>query len=88
MARTVGTAPEGGVDGDGLCGSVKNASAGGGLGDIIALGKIDSPVIQQNRRLRMLESALDSSERPTVVVGQRLSRRSRLRGLHGDSPPN
>jgi len=35
-------------------------SAEVGLGDIMARGRPDCPVIQQNRRLRMLKAALES----------------------------
>ena len=58
-----------------------NASARVSLGEIVVRKRPDSPVIQQNRRLRILGSAIESSERPMAVVGQRLSRKFRLNGL-------
>jgi len=78
--NTVETIGGRGGDGEGLCGSAMNASAGVGLGDIMARKRPDPRSIQQMRRLRMSGQAIGSSERPMAVVGQRLSRRSRMKG--------
>ena len=77
-AATDETAGERGGDVEGLCGPAMNASARVGLPAIMARDRPGCPVIQQERWNRMLESWLGSSERLTVVVGQRLSGKSRL----------
>ena len=70
MARTIEKAPEGRWHGDGLPGSATNTSASVGLGGIISRDLPDSPAIRQNRRLRLLGPPLESSGRPTAVLGQ------------------
>ena len=44
----------------------------------MARDRPDCPVIQQERRNRKLVSQLESSERPTAFVSERLSRKSRI----------
>ena len=60
-----------------LCEPAMNAFAGVDFGGVMARERPDGPVIQQERRNRMLESGLESSEKPMVVVGERLSRKPR-----------
>ena len=68
-----------GGDGEGLCGLAMDASARVGLPAIMARDRPDCPVIQQNWCLWTMESALESSGRPTAVVGRRPSGKSRLK---------
>ena len=68
------TAGECGGEGEGLCGPAMNASARVGLPGVMARERPDGPVIQQERRNRMLQWRLESSQRSMVVVGERLSR--------------
>ena len=78
-ARSAKAAGEGERNGEGLRGSPMNASARVGLANIMARKRPEAPSIQQKRRLRMLESAIESSERPMAVVGWKPSGKSRLR---------
>jgi len=71
-----------GGDGEGLCESATDASAGIPLGDTVPRKRPDPLAMQQNSRLRTLGQAIESSERPTPVVDQRLSRKSRVRRRH------
>jgi len=43
---------------------------------LMARERLDRSVMQQKRRSRMLESWLESSERPTAVVGENVSGKS------------
>ena len=61
-AATDETAGGRGRNGKRLCGLAVDAFARGGLGDTMARDRTDRPVIGQNGRLPMMESALESSE--------------------------
>jgi len=61
-----------------LSGQAMNACARGGLAAIMARDRPDCPVIQHKRQNTMLDSWLESSERPMAVVGDKPSRKSRL----------
>ncbi len=72
----VETAGEGG--GDGLRGSRMNASAQATLGDIMPWKRSDRAAIEQKKCLPIFRSVIEPSERPTAVVGQSPSGKSRL----------
>jgi len=65
-------------DGDGLRGSPMNAPKQGVLGCIMAWQRPDTPSAERRECLLISRSAIDSSERPTAVVGRRPSGKSRL----------
>jgi hypothetical protein len=62
-----------------------NASASVGLGDIMAEDWPNTPVLRQKKRLRVLRSPLESSERPTAIVGQSSSEKSRFKSIKSQS---
>jgi len=70
------------VDQQGLVrGSAMNASAGADSGRIMAWQWPDTSSIKQNECLPISRSAIESSERPTAIVGQSLSGESRPEGV-------
>ncbi len=77
-ARAAKTVGEGESNGKGLRGLAINVLAEAHLPGIMARERPDCPAIQQKRQNRMLGSWLESSERPMVVSGQGLSRKSRF----------
>ena len=81
MAGTVETAGEGESDSERLRGSSMNAPTQGVLGDTMAHQRSNRAAIEQKERLPISRSAIESSERPTAVVGQSLSGKSRNKGL-------
>ena len=52
---------------------------GAASGNSMARQRVDLATIDQKKRLRTSGSVVESPLRPTVVVGQRLSRKSRLK---------
>ena len=56
-----------------------NGPTQGVLGDIMVCERPDTPSAEQKEGLLISRSAIDSSERPTAVVGQGLSGKSRLK---------
>ena len=80
MTPTTDETAEGrGDDGDGLCGSVTDASTQAVPGTTMAGQRPYSAPADQRKPLPLLASAAESSERPEAVVGQKLSRKSRFR---------
>jgi len=78
-AGTVETARQGGGNGDGLRRSPMDTPTQGVSVRIMAWQPPDTPSIEHMRCLPTSGSALESSEGPTVVVGQRPSGKSRNR---------
>ncbi len=68
---------EGESYGEGLRESPMNAPTQGILGDIIAWKRPDTPSTEHKECLLISRSAIESSERPTAVVGRRPSGKSR-----------
>jgi len=80
-ARTVETTGGRGGDGDGLRGSAMNASAQAALGKTMARKRPNYLAEERKECLRTLRSVVKLSERPTKIVGRRLSGKSRIRIL-------
>jgi hypothetical protein len=54
-----------------------NASTQAAWGDIMARRRPEDLVVEQKECLLIMRSAVESPKRPTVVVGWKLSRKSR-----------
>jgi len=67
-----------GEDGTGLLASVTDGRMQGLLGRIMARKRPDLPAVEQNKRLRVWRSAIESLGRPTAVGGRKPSGKSRL----------
>jgi len=65
-------------DGEGLCGSAMNACAKAGFDDIMGRRRPDPAAIERNKCLLKPKIVIESSERPTAVLGRRPSGKSRL----------
>lgn len=75
-----GNAGRPGEDVIGLSVWVPNGLTQGVLGDIMAWKQPDPAAIERNKCLQKPKIAIESSERPTAVVGWRPSGKSRLEG--------
>ena len=80
-ARTVETAPEGGGNRDGLRGSPMNTSTEAALGVIMPRRRRDYLAVEHRECWPIMRSVVESSGRPPAVVGRRLSRKSRFKGI-------
>jgi len=65
-----------GGDGDGLHGLAVKASVKADLGVIVGRKRSDMPSVEQRKRLSISRSVIDSSKRPTAVVGRKSSGKS------------
>ena len=77
-ASTVETARDGGGGGESLRGLPVNTFAQGVSGEVMAQERSDTPSIERRRCLPISPSAIESSERPTAVVGHSPSGKSRI----------
>ncbi len=59
--------------------SAMNASTGAASGNMMARRRADIPSAEQKECLLISRSVIESSERPTAVVGWKLSGKSRVK---------
>lgn len=71
-------------NGEGLRGSPIHAPIQGILGDIMTRNRPAPSSIGQEQYLPIPRPVIESSQRPTAVIGEKLSRKSRLRSLQMD----
>ena len=78
-ARTAKAAGEGDSNGEGLLGLPMNAPTQGIVGDRMTRDDRLPPSTDRRACLLIPRSVIESPERPTVVVGERLSRKARMK---------